>query len=240
MRRRRSLRFPGERAVAPHPATRPGEVALRAEVRLGFGLMNKLFGILLLGGLALANANCSDDGSDTTTSSGSGSGSFSCDSACDTALALMCPNDTKTECVNECSDSLSKSGECSAQFQAAFACASQHLQCGSDGTAQIDEAKILTTCGVEFFAMEGCAACQLNTDDDACDQCKATKCCNVAKTLFEDPSLPAAFACIAACSENDDACFTACTTKYPDFVKNQQALGACEEMQCGTECGPQQ
>jgi hypothetical protein len=203
--------------------------------------MRKFFGLIVMGATALATLHCSgDDGDSSTTtatgSTGSGSTTLDCSAACDKVIALGCKDDSKNECLAECESNQMESAECRPQFDALFGCAVDNLTCGMEGKATVADKTLLEVCTSELLAVEGCAACQVQANDSACDQCRAKACCDSAKAALGHPDIVALVQCFDACSGQGDACFLACGEKYPDAFANQSAYMTCQEESCVDEC----
>ncbi len=192
-------------------------------------------GLALFGGLGAVIGCSSGSGSPI---GGSGGGNIgTCQSGCNKAMSLGCPNDDLQACINECeADGAEAKAACPNEYGRALGCTEQlPLVCGSSGEARIaDEDQIYVQCRDELAAFGACSACHAQADDDACDSCSKQNCCSQRKAAFGDPAVFDLLDCLNACE--DSACSDACSAKYPELVSKAQALESCESSQCAAAC----
>lgn len=222
--------------------------------------MRNVGGLVLIGVVALASADCSSDGASAATGTGAGASSgsggsggaasagtgagstgsgagFDCAASCASLLALGCPNDDEADCLADCAESQSTLASCQPGVLAE--CSAQHLACdaktgkaGVAGTAFYDE------CGSLFAGFAACVTCLDTTPGlTACDRCTATKCCDEATAFFQDPSYVAALKCFEGCKGKGMECFAACGESYSGALDQAAAVDPCRQAKCKAECG---
>lgn len=160
-----------------------------------------------------------------------------CESVCNKAASLGCPNDDLQACIAECeAEGAEAKAACPNEYGRMLGCTENlTLVCGSSGTATIaDEDQIYAQCRSELSAYAACTACDPQTDDDACDSCSKQNCCSQRQAAYGDPAVFDLLECLGAC--DDSACSQACASKYPGLISKGEALASCESSQCGATC----
>jgi hypothetical protein len=179
----------------------------------------------------IAQLSCSS-GSASPGSTGTGS----CQSVCDKAAALACPNEDLTTCAAECEADLNGSPQCSSQSSSYLGCITTlQLYCDADGEVAFDEDTLLDKCGSQAMAFAGCTACDPGSSDSACELCSKQSCCSQLKAYLSDPNILPLSKCIQSCADNS-SCVQTCSSQYPTVLSNYQAVQSCESSACASAC----
>jgi hypothetical protein len=176
-------------------------------------------------------------------SSGSGGGSSGgganvtglCTKSCQAEQALQCPNEGPLQtCVTNCETELADYGEsCPSEVTAYLECASDVTPiCGPEGTAGYTQEMIQSACGPELQGFTACFVCTPAPEDDACDQCLKSSCCESFKAVVTDPQFSAYSACDDMCDVQ--FCSVPCSQQYPGIYSKIEASAACLAQNCST------
>lgn len=158
-----------------------------------------------------------------------------CDQSCQNEQAVGCPNEGTLEaCVSECESELgSYSAQCPGEASAYMQCAAGVTPiCGPSGTAGYTQDMLQSACGTQLQAFTGCAVCIASPNDDSCDQCLKTSCCDSFKALVTDPQ----FAEYSACDDMCDVqfCSVPCMDQYPSIGAKLQTAASCLSQNCSS------
>jgi hypothetical protein len=173
----------------------------------------------------------------TACSSGSGGGAggstgapVSCETYCDKGLALSCATNTREQCLAACESDSNERGECADEYRASGACLIDTFGCELPNTAEAD---LFSVCQNQSAAYSGCSACMPDAEDDACDVCAKTNCCNERKSAYSDLELLEVAACYADCVDNGGLdCENPCLAAHPNAAAKVNAATACASNAC--------
>jgi hypothetical protein len=147
-----------------------------------------------------------------------------CMAWCEKQAEAACPGGTPREqCPGVC-DLLTPDIPCAKEYAATADCirSKARFACLSPGRVE------MYGCWGDIGPYLVCAAC-LPSNDDACDTCTKTTCCEQRKAYYGHPDLGPFTDCVGDCGGQDagSACTQACRARFPDLDVIVKALADC-------------
>jgi hypothetical protein len=156
-----------------------------------------------------------------------------CIAWCEKQAEAACPGGTPREqCPGAC-DLLTPDISCAKEYAATADCirSKARFACLSPGRVE------MYGCWGDIGPYLVCAACLPATNDDACDTCTKTTCCEQRKAYYSHPDLGPFTDCVGDCGGQDagSACTQACGARFPELQATVRALTDCIST-CLTTC----